>query len=197
MGEELEKDGAQVDPSNPSNPSDWVDTHGDYLFRFAYLRVGSEGAAEELVQDTFVTALQGIEKFEGRSSVRTWLTGILKFKVLEFYRTRTARDQAVEFDESIHNFDLLGGWKVNPTNWGRSPDASLEAQQLVKQLGRCLTKLKEKWRVAFLLHVVDEVDAATICDRLQLSESNLWVILYRSRLSLRECLEKNWFRKTQ
>lgn len=86
--------------SSLSDPKTWVEEHGNYLFRYALIRVRNETVAEDLVQDTLLAAFQGKERFSGQSTERSWLTGILKHKVLDHFR-RQARERTVNTDDSM------------------------------------------------------------------------------------------------
>jgi RNA polymerase sigma-70 factor (ECF subfamily) len=109
--------GAEPSRERPG-PSSWLTEHGDYLYRYAYVRLRDRTAAEELVQETLVAALEGLARFEGRSSIRTWLTGILKYKLLELLRSRSKIDSSVEVDTVGGSFDMLGTWKKVLPDWG-------------------------------------------------------------------------------
>ncbi|NIR14014.1 MAG: hypothetical protein GWN86_08695, partial [Desulfobacterales bacterium] len=70
------------------DPEAWVDQYGDYLYRYAISRIHEPAVAEDLVQETLLAALQGKEGFKGRSSEKTWLTGILKYKIVDYIRKK-------------------------------------------------------------------------------------------------------------
>ena len=180
-----------------SSPEQWVDLHGDALFRFALLRVRDAHLAEELVQETFCAALQAQEKYSGLSSERTWLIGILKHKVIDNFR-RMSRErphddpdlcEAVEEDF----FDAKGRWRVQPGDWSTSPDEALERKEFWEVLQSCMERLPDRLRQVFALREVDGTDSGEICKVLGISSTNLWVMMHRARVQLRQCLENHWF----
>ena len=182
------------DPTSDINT--WLEEHGDYLFAFALRRVGDRAAAEDLVQDTLLTGIKKLSSFEGRSSLRTWLTGIIKLKILERLRQTNREPILNENSDFIDGqFRKLELWNGIQRNWGSDPDKNVENGEFRQQFDDCLNKLKEKQRLAFTLHVVDEVSSGEICEALSVTESNLWTLLYRARMGLRDCLEKNWFNR--
>jgi RNA polymerase sigma-70 factor (ECF subfamily) len=179
-----------------------LETHRPQLLRFAQMQLRDQGAAEDAVQETLVAALQGASSFAGQSSVRTWLIGILKHKIIDHLR-RSAREKplAVPAEElDLSDFDAAfaadGHWNEAPADWG-SPDQSLEQSRFFQALERCLEGLPKTTARAFMLREVMGLETAEICKELQISASNCWVMLYRARMSLRECLDMNWFGTSQ
>ena len=177
----------------------WVDEHGDCLYRYALTRVRKPEVAEDLVQETFLAAVRAFEKFGGRSSVRSWLCGILKHKIIDYFR-KSARETSftdLEFfsDECSEKFVSGGFWKHEdgPREW--RPDASelMERKEFWVALRDCLAKLPQRVGDVFSLREMENVASKEICEMLAISESNLWVMLHRARMALRECLEMNWF----
>jgi RNA polymerase sigma-70 factor (ECF subfamily) len=168
------------------------------LLKFALLQLRDPGAAEDAVQETLVAALQGAASFAGQSSVRTWLIGILKHKIIDHIR-RSSRERAMavppeeldtaDFDDC---FAADGHWNEAPSNWGH-PDLSLEQSRFFAALEKCLAGLPASTARAFTMREVMGLETDEICKELKISASNCWVMLYRARMSLRECLQLNWF----
>lgn len=181
------------------DPSTWVDDHGDALYRFALLRVRDPHSAEDLVQDTFIAALEGLEGFQGGSSVRTWLIGILKHKILDQFR-KGAREivsadlTALESETEDETFNRLEQWRQAPGTWRDTPDKLLEDKEFWKVFVRCMDGLPESFRRAFALRELDGLNTEEICKILEVTTTNLWVMLHRARAKLRNCLDNNWFR---
>jgi RNA polymerase sigma-70 factor (TIGR02943 family) len=184
------------------DPSTWVDDHGDVLYRFALLRVRDPHVAEDLVQDTFIAALEGLDAFQGSSSVRTWLIGILKHKILDQFR-KSSREiasadlAALENETEDETFNRLEQWRRAPSAWQASPDNLLENKEFWKTFLRCLDGLPESFRRAFALRELDGLKTEEVCKILEVTTTNLWVILHRARARLRNCLDNNWFRETR
>jgi RNA polymerase sigma-70 factor (ECF subfamily) len=175
----------------------WLDDHGDALFRYAWSRLGRRDQAEDLVQETLLAALRARDDFRGVSSVRTWLLGILKRKLVDQYRKGRAGDAARDANAGrtpIEDrvFDTAGSFRQTPSRWG-SPSDALERGELREILAQCLGRLPGRFAAAFTLREVEGLTSTQICEFLGMSPGNLRVLLHRARLSLRECLEQNWF----
>ena len=173
-------------------------SHRGYLLRVAVLQLRDNDLAEDIVQDTLVAALQGAQGFSGRSSLKTWLTGILKHKIVDAIR-RKSREPAfasLEEETQIEDFDALfdeaGHWENPPADWG-DPEAQLSRAQFFDIMQFCLEKLPPNTARVFMMREVMELESNEICKELSITSTNLWVILYRARMALRQCLEQNWF----
>ena len=179
-----------------SEPEKWVDEHGDYLFRSALLRVRDPHLAEDIVQETLVAAFQGRERFAGESSERSWLVGILKHKVIDHFRknSREAPSEDVErlINEQEQPFDGMGRWTRDtsgPKEWTEDPGTILERKEFWDVLKRCISELPPRMAHAFSLREIDNLSGEEICKALNISATNLWVMLHRARSDLRQCLE--------
>ncbi len=180
-------------------PAQWIEQHGDALFRFAYLRLRDRDTAEDLVQETLLAALRA--SFSGQSSERTWLIGILKHKLIDHWRragrvtpveTRSDADDPDDLLEKLFDASAKDHWRNAPSAW-RDPDAALEQQEFWQALSKCVAALPPAQAQAFSLCEVDGIDGAEACKVLDIAPTNLWVMLHRARLRLRQCLEKHWF----
>lgn len=181
-----------------SDPSTWVDEHGDYLYRYALSRLLDPHLAEELVQETFLGALKSLESYRGQASIKTWLVGILKHKIVDHYR-KAGREKPYESVEKRHDrdpelFDQAGGWKIGPDRWKVDPGKIQENREFWETFRKCLLKLPKKQIDLFTLRELEGKKSAEICMLLDITPTNLWVMLYRARMSLRKCLEDNWFK---
>ncbi|MEW5701832.1 MAG: sigma-70 family RNA polymerase sigma factor [Candidatus Zixiibacteriota bacterium] len=184
-----------------SDPRSWVDRHGDILYRFALARVKDRSAAEDLVQETFLAALQARSQFSGLSDEQTWLISILKHKVFDYFR-RTSKEAISDTDLDSWTEDpdfrtgslLPGSWKTgrHPADWAVDPDSTLEAKELRGLLKKCLDDLPSSLFRAFTLREVEEMPPEKVCNVLGVSTTNLRVMMYRARKSLRRCLEIHW-----
>jgi RNA polymerase sigma-70 factor (ECF subfamily) len=175
-----------------------LDAHRRYLLRIATLQLRDNALAEDVVQDTLVAALQGEKGFSGKSSLKTWLTGILKHKVVDAIRSKVRTPVLSGFDEECRLddldalFDESGHWENPPASWG-DPEAALSQQQFFEAMQDCLDRLPPNTARIFVMREVMDLETDEICSQLTITSNNLWVILHRARLTLRECLEKNWF----
>lgn len=175
-----------------------LETHRRYLLRIATLQLRDSALAEDVVQDTLVAALQGEKGFSGRASLKTWLTGILKHKVVDAIRSKarapvlTTLDDECRLDDLDALFDETGHWQQPPADWG-DPESQLSQQQFFEVMQDCLDRLPANTARIFVMREVMDLETDEICTELSITSNNLWVILHRARLSLRECLERNWF----
>ena len=180
-----------------------VALHRPYLYRYALSKLRRAEIADEVVQDTLMAALEGRATFRGESALRTWLTGILKHKIVDWQR-REARDplrgsaaRHVDMDSEYEDtadalFDSAGGWVTPPSAWA-NPEQCLANDRFRELLDSCLAALPVATARAFYLREVEGLTTAEICEQLGISESNCWVMLHRARMSLRRSLEERWF----
>ena len=177
-----------------------VESLRPYLLRYATLQLRDAAAAEDAVQEALLAALAGEARFAGRSNLRTWLTGILKHKIVDTIR-RQGRERLVpnleeegepaEFDAL---FDRRGHWEEAPDAW-QQPEGALGQKQFLAALEACLRALPARTAQAFMMREHLGLDTDEICKELEITPTHLWVMLYRARMALRQCLEMNWFGK--
>jgi RNA polymerase sigma-70 factor (ECF subfamily) len=171
-----------------------VDEHGDHLYHFALARVGRPDAAEDLVQETLLAALQAAGTFAGRASERTWLTGILKNKLVDRLRrggrTQVASDLGRSDDWLDGLYDRTGHWKAAPGRWGADPVELLQRREFWDAFERCRAGLPDRLREVLSLRLLDDVPAAEVCQALGISATNLWTLLHRARVRLWHCLDR-------
>ena len=176
--------------------------HRPYLLRYALLQLRNPVEAEDVVQETLLAAFEGRARFAGDSSLKTWLTGILKHKIMDAIR-RKSREQplaAGEDDDESATVDAMfqrdGHWQHMPANWG-DPAQALENRKFWEIFEICSRLMPERSARIFMLREVMELTTEEICQELAITPTNLWVILHRARLALRECLEIKWFGGTK
>jgi len=164
------------------------------------IRLRDRSAAEDLVQETFLAALKSRGSFSGGSSEATWLVGILKHKIADHFR-RQALEAPLEDadlrelpDPSV--FDVSGHWTSGPTDWGGNPADLYREEKFLEQFKNCLSGLSPNHANAFTLREIEGADTGEICKVLNVTETNLWVILHRARMHLRRCLETHWFNRS-
>ncbi len=183
-------------PTKRPDPAAWVDEHGDYLYRYAFARVGRAEVAEDLVQETFLAALRSLEGFAGRSSERTWLTSILKNKLIDRlrqqHRTPAMADLGITDAWLDGLYNRHGLWRPAqaPGKWGKNPAELLEQREFWEAFEQCRAALPERLREVLSLRLLDDVPAAEICDALGISPGNLWTLLHRARVRLWHCLDR-------
>jgi len=179
-------------------PSEWLETYGDYLYSYALSRVSSNDQAQDLVQETLLAAFRTHENFAGKSTVKTWLTSILRSKIVDYFRSRGQRLE-VSWEGLSSPFEKEGTMKGHwidskaPDTWNVDAIAEIESGEFMSILAMCLDLLPENWRSAVSLKLLEELNTDHICKELGISPSNLWVIIHRAKVKLRDCLGKNWF----
>ena len=177
--------------------TNWVEFHGDYLFNFAIGQVRDMSVAEDLVQETFLAALKSQNSFSGRSSERTWLVGILRHKICDHLR-QTSRERAVRVEplpahqDDGDPFDPSVLWIHQVAAESTSPSKRIELDEFRAHLEKAMGKLPPRIAQVFQLYTVEERSNQEVCERLNISESNLWVMLHRGRKQLRHELDGWW-----
>lgn len=191
------------------DPTHWIERYADYLYSYAFARLRKEEVAQDLVQDTFFSALRAQETFLQNASEKTWLVAILKRKIIDYYRKKSTQNELNILDKPVEGEDgtigyffenqasTPGHWTsaASPNQWGRTFETSVESDEFNDILRRCLTKLPEKTAAAFVMKNMEGLDTDEICKELNITQSNYWVMMHRAKLALRDCMEKNWFNK--
>jgi RNA polymerase sigma-70 factor (ECF subfamily) len=163
------------------------------LFGYAITKVHQKELAEDLVQDTFLSAYQSYENYKGKSNVKTWLFSILKHKIADYYRSKYKQNIEVDFDTF---FDDNHRWKpeYRPKDWGNEKEL-LDDPKFSQTLQDCFKKLPVKWSSAVQMKYLEKHDADAICSQLEITKSNFWQITHRAKIHLRNCLEMKWFKQ--
>ncbi len=169
------------------------------LLRLAQLQLRNDAWAEDAVSETLLAALQGMRAYSGASQFKTWVVGILKHKVLDQLR-RHARELVVapsgEDDDGGDIDDLVfqpdGHFRTMPQDWG-DPADQLQRRQFFEVLEACMEVLPGKLGRVFLMREWLGLETAAICQEVGIAPTNVWVMLHRARMRLRECLQLNWF----
>ncbi len=180
------------------NPDLWIDNYADYLYNYTVVRVSNSDIAKDLVQETFFAALKSAKNFKGKSTEKTWLTSILKRKIIDYYRKINSKKGQAEVKMSFYNTgDNEGNWIEDrvPQSWNSEVEKDIENGELKIQIEQCIDKLPEKYAMVFRMKTIYEFDTEDICKELDITSSNLWVIIHRARTQLRSCMEVNWFKK--
>lgn len=171
------------------------------MLKFATLQLRDEALAEDAVQEALIGALKNAASFNRRSALKTWVFAILKNKIADVLRkgsrmieaSRLLRDN--EDEENLDAlFDTKGFWQVDerPAAWSH-PMESVKNDHFWRVFEICLSGLPENQARLFMMREFIELESNEICETLNISTSNLHVMLYRARLRLRECLENRWF----
>jgi RNA polymerase sigma-70 factor (ECF subfamily) len=159
------------------------------LLRFAESLVPTRSMAEEVVQDTWLGVVRGIHRFEGRSSVKTWLFHILVNRA-KTAGAREPRNVPLGDDDALDGrFDATGAWSRPPESWAEAIDSRLGADGLARRVKECLPQLPDVQRQVLVLRDVEGIDSSGVCDLLGISAGNQRVLLHRARSRVRSILE--------
>jgi len=161
-------------------------------------------AAEDAVQEALLAALAGEAGYGGRADLRTWLTGILKHKIVDTIRRQSRERPAADLESESDDggseglfdglFDRRGHWEEMPDAW-EQPEGALGQKQFLAALEACLRALPERTARVFMMREHLGLDTSEICKELGITSTHCWVMLHRARMVLRLCLTTNWFEK--
>jgi RNA polymerase sigma-70 factor (TIGR02943 family) len=173
-----------------------VETLRPQLLRYARSQLRNDAWAEDAVSESLLAALEKPQSFAGQSQLKTWLVGILKHKVIDQLRRHSrectifSEDDEADIDELLFSAD--GHWHEAPRDWG-DPEQTLGQRQFFEVLELCVEKLPAAQGRVFMMREWLELGTDEICKELSITSTNLWVMLHRARLRLRECLQQGWF----
>ncbi|MAT39399.1 MAG: RNA polymerase subunit sigma [Ectothiorhodospiraceae bacterium] len=166
------------------------------------MRVRDPNQAEDLVQETLLAALKARKNFAGQSTVKTWLVGILKHKIIDFFR-KNSREKLVDpsdnSDVELNDFfDKNKQWLPNAVpNDFPNPTQAIENEEFTTALLSCLEKLPPRTAEAFSLREMEDMSSEEICNILDITPNNFWVMMHRARIALRKCLENSWLNQNK
>lgn len=178
------------------DPSKWVDRYADYLYNYTLSKISDQVLAEDLVQETFLAGLKSASGFKGDASERTWLISILKRKIIDHYRRSNSRKGKAEVKINFsQDGEQEGDWlEERAADKGRiNIEDQMQNEELGMAIEECISKLPEKQARVFRMKTIQGMETEDICKELNITPSNLWVIIHRARTTLMSCLENNWF----
>lgn len=178
----------------------WVNQFSDELYCWAFYKTSSKETAEDLVQETFLSAFHKINTFQGNSQPKTWLFSILNNKVIDYYRksAKTTKktfslteNSGVNLSEDL--FNTYDCWNSNDVKaiWEQEEEL-LDNPEFNLVMQECMNDLPHKWKLALVSKYLSDKDTTEICQELEITPSNYWQIVHRSKLLLRKCLEMKW-----
>jgi len=177
------------------DPEEWVKKYSDALYAYTVVRVNDSGLAEDLVQETFLSAWKGRASYKGEASEKNWLFTICKNKIIDHYRKKAnAIVRVAELDNTDQYFNEEEHWtkEGGPKEWGVEYTQSIETKEFYSILEMCKNKLQELQGSVFIMKFMEGLESEEICKVLNITASNYWVLIHRAKLQLRSCLEKNW-----
>lgn len=182
-------------PNHQINPNKWIDLYSDYLFNYTITRVSDREIAQDLVQETFLAGLKSMKNFKGEASERTWLISILKRKIIDHYRKINSNKGKAEVRINYNDSESEGDWLEERVAdpFDKTAEDNLQNNELGDAIKNCLRKLPEKQAEVFRMKTILDYETEVICNELNITASNLWVIIHRARTAMADCLEENWF----
>ena len=177
------------------NPNKWIDLYSDYLFNYTISRVSDREIAQDLVQDTFLAGLKSMKNFKGEASERTWLISILKRKIIDHYRKINSNKGKAEVRINYKDSESEGDWLEERVAdpFDKTAEDTLQNAELGDAIHNCLGKLPQKQANVFKMKTILGHETEAICNELNITASNLWVIIHRARTAMADCLKENWF----
>lgn len=177
------------------NPDQWIQNYSDTLYSYTLPRVNDSALAEDIVQETFLSAWKARNSFKGEASEKSWLFTICKNKIIDHYRKK-AKDIVQPIPERSSTddfFDEAQHWthEDKPADWG-NVEEKIDNKEFYKVLEGCKKKLQQAQQAVFSMKYLEDLDSAEICKALDITPSNYWVLIHRAKMQLRTCLEKNW-----
>ena len=182
-------------PKHEIHPDKWIDLYADYLFNYTVTRVSDREIAQDLVQDTFLAGLKSMKNFKGEASERTWLISILKRKIIDHYRKINSNKGKAEVRIQYNDAESEGDWLEERVAdpFDKTAEDSMQNSELGDAIHNCLSKLPNKQANVFKMKTVLNYETEVICNELNITAPNLWVIIHRARTAMADCLKENWF----
>lgn len=177
------------------NPHKWINLYSDYLFNYTISRVSDRNISQDLVQDTFLAGLKSMKNFKGEASERTWLISILKRKIIDYYRKINSNKGKAEVRINYNNdTETEGDWLEERVAdpFDKTAEDNMQNSELGDAIYNCLSKLPEKQADVFKMKTIQGFETEVICNELNITASNLWVIIHRARTAMAGCLKENW-----
>jgi RNA polymerase sigma-70 factor (ECF subfamily) len=182
-------------PEHQIDPNKWIDLYSDYLFNYTITRVSDREIAQDLVQETFLAGLKSMKNFKGEASERTWLISILKRKIIDHYRKINSNKGKAEVRINYSDAESEGDWLEERVAdpFDKTAEDTLQNNELGDAIHNCLEKLPQKQANVFKMKTILNYETEVICNELNITASNLWVIIHRARTAMANCLKENWF----
>jgi RNA polymerase sigma-70 factor (ECF subfamily) len=184
-----------MNKQNKLNPDLWISNYADQLYSYTMVRISDTGLAEDIVQDTFLSAWKHRDSYKADASEKNWLYAICKNKIIDHFRnSNKMKLSPSSFDSSDGFFDEVEHWteEAGPVSWGNLDHPTLEKKEFYSILELCKNKLQQLQQSVFVLKFMEGQESDVICKVLNISPSNYWVLMHRAKLQLRNCLSKNW-----
>lgn len=176
--------------------NDWVNIYTEELLTWTMYKVSNTENAKDIVQDTFLAVAKGIDKFNEKSNPKTWIFSILNNKISDYYRKKYRQDTKIDIDIFSTFFSKDGEWNSakEPQNWQNDEKNLLDDLEFIEILNYCLEHLPNKFNTVIKMKYYSDKKPKEICQELEISTTNMWQMMHRAKLKLRDCIETGWFK---
>ena len=181
---------------NHDQINEWVNTYTEELLSWTMHKISNSENAKDIVQDTFLAVAKSINNYKQESNPKTWIFSILNNKISDYYRKRYRQDTKVDYDILSSFFSKNGDWnsEKQPQHWQTDEKNLLDDFEFIEVLNYCLEHLPQKFNAVISMKYYSEKNPKEICQELEISSTNMWQMMHRAKLKLRECIEKDWFK---
>ncbi len=178
------------------NINNWIEKYTEEMLSWTMYKISDTETAKDIVQDTFLAVLKNMDTFKEESNPKTWIFSILKNKITDYYRKKYKDPQKTDFENINTYFKENGEWitEKRPMDWHEEDKNLLDDTDFQKILNQCIDNLPSKWNALVKMKFLDEKETENICQELEISTTNMWQMMHRAKLKLRQCLEINWFK---
>jgi len=166
------------------------------MISWTMYKIADTETAKDIVQDTFLAIVKNIDKFNNESNPKTWIFSILNNKIADYYRKKYKEPVTTDFNSYSAFFTQDGDWitEKQPKDWHEEDKNLLDDTVFQSVLNKCIDNLPSKWNALVKMKFLDEKETENICQELEISTTNMWQMMHRAKLKLRQCLEINWFK---
>lgn len=175
---------------------EWVNTYTEELLSWTMHKISDSENAKDIVQDTFLAVAKSFDRFKEESNPKTWIFSILNNKISDYYRKKYRQDTKVDYDILSSFFTDSGEWNDDkqPQHWQNDEKNLLDDLKFIEILNYCLEHLPDKFNTVIKMKYYSEKNPKEICQELEISSTNMWQMMHRAKLKLRECVETGWFK---
>jgi len=181
---------------NHKQINDWINKYTEDLISWTMHKISDTESAKDIVQDTFLAVAKDAQQFKQKSNPRTWIFSILNNKIADYYRKKYKQGTKTDFDILSTFFTDDDEWSKDkkPINWQTNEKNLLDDLEFIEILNYCLENLPHKFNAVIKMKYYTEKNPEEICQKLEISSTNMWQIMHRAKLKLRDCIENGWFK---
>ena len=180
---------------NHDQINEWVNTYTEELLSWTMHKISDSESAKDIVQDTFLAVAKSVDQYKLESNPKTWIFSILNNKISDYYRKKYRQVSKADYDILSSFFTEHGEWipDKQPQHWQNDEKNLLDDLEFIEILNYCLEHLPHKFNAVIKMKYYSEKKPAEICQELDINSTNMWQMMHRAKLKLRECIENGWF----